>query len=517
MSKYNSEARSSKKRKLSETEAETDFAPDCSKAEINLTGQHLLAELIYRECLPFSLVMSEHFLKFVRFLNPSFVPQNRQSLSEHFLDSAYNYTKNEVNLSIQMEGGVTLAYDGSSDRDNEQFSHLGVIVPSTNRFLITETIIHDTEKKGSEMILQQVETLIDTLKNNKVLCKGFISDNEPKMQKVRNNLQIKYSINLKESKLELSTEKQQQQLTNFINRNNNHHNIQLQEEYEKNTKEIDQFKEQYEQHRNSLNETLIRRNQVLLMTQSIPYHQFLDQQRLISIECQQLQQQIDNSNRRIIELETRNMEIQQAKTPPYILHVPFHTPGDPAHALQLVIKDVLEDPQFASIIQKCQQITTYFKRSKMGAYLKKELDLEPYQRFGFTTSVITRWNSHYDQITSILKRKDDLLHLAYDNQMDQDISEILSSIQFWNKTSQLKDYIEPICKAIDKVQADKCASNVLYVWRKLEKQYKQTEHNDPTLNNLIAFTIAQLNARWNLIADDIFLAAFLFDFRYIVL
>jgi hypothetical protein len=86
--------------------------------------------------------------------------------------------------------GVVLVTDGCSDKCNEPFSHIGVIL-SNYKMLLLETVKHGVEKS------------IKDLNGKGIFVKGFISDNERKMISCRDQLQASITYNLKEKKNKL--------------------------------------------------------------------------------------------------------------------------------------------------------------------------------------------------------------------------------------------------------------------------------------------------------------------------
>jgi hypothetical protein len=57
-------------------------------------------------------------------------------------------------------------------------------------------------------------------------------------------------------------------------------------------------------------------------------------------------------------------------------------PGDPPHARQLVLKDILELPRFAKIIVKAKYISKTFKNTRCKQFLKLHKDLDVDKRCG---------------------------------------------------------------------------------------------------------------------------------------
>ena len=60
-----------------------------------------------------------------------------------------------------------------------------------------------------------------------------------------------------------------------------------------------------------------------------------------------------------------------------------HIPGDPPHAVQLVLGDLLESPGFVNVCETANKIADKFKNTKLKGYLKEEpmISLPPKSHF----------------------------------------------------------------------------------------------------------------------------------------
>lgn len=84
-----------------------------------------------------------------------------------------------------------------------------------------------------------------------------------------------------------------------------------------------------------------------------------------------------------------------------------HIPGDPPHAVQLVLGDLLESPDFVNVCETANKIADKFKNTKLKGYLKEELGLVE-ERVGVAMAVVTRWGTHLNLFQSLIELETEL-------------------------------------------------------------------------------------------------------------
>jgi hypothetical protein len=57
-------------------------------------------------------------------------------------------------------------------------------------------------------------------------------------------------------------------------------------------------------------------------------------------------------------------------------------PGDPPHAVQLIIKQILDLPLFQKVVVNAQSIGKAFKNTRCKQFLKVQMGLDENSRFG---------------------------------------------------------------------------------------------------------------------------------------
>lgn len=190
-------------------------------------------------------------------------------------------------------------------------------------------------------------------------------------------------------------------------------------------------------------------------------------------------------------------------------------PGDPPHAIQLVIGDIIQHQSFSAVVAKANFITDKFKNTRCKQFLKIEKSLNRHSRLGIRNGCLTRWNSHFNMFKFLISNRSEIigviLNKNYANYVTEELSTTVLDSKFWEKLEELVDYIEPLSLAIIKLQADIPISNVYSEWIKLEALYDDDSYKD---EKLVEFILSSLNKRWDLISEDVHIASYLLDPRF---
>lgn len=78
--------------------------------------------------------------------------------------------------------------------------------------------------------------------------------------------------------------------------------------------------------------------------------------------------------------------------------------GDAPHALQLVVKDILNMPYFNSASKNCVLVADKFKNTCLRMFLKEAVEVDD-GRISTAMPVLTRWGTHINTYKSINKYK----------------------------------------------------------------------------------------------------------------
>ena len=84
----------------------------------------MLLDFITKECLPFSIVESKEFQKFLHTLNPNYTLPSRKTISNALLPSVYNEEMEKVKKNVGSTKTIALTSDGLSNMNNISFHAL---------------------------------------------------------------------------------------------------------------------------------------------------------------------------------------------------------------------------------------------------------------------------------------------------------------------------------------------------------------------------------------------------------
>ena len=139
-----------------------------------------------------------------------------------------------------------------------------------------------------------------------------------------------------------------------------------------------------------------------------------------------------------------------------------------SHSIQLLIKRILELPQFNTILKQAQCIAACFSKSRLqlGILRTKQQQLMHGKTFAITLSVITPWGTQYGLFYSLKRSKDALKAYAIDtrssltfsktpnSQSKTSVKEWLLSHAFWNNIDDMLEVLTPLHEAQKTSEAD---------------------------------------------------------------
>jgi hypothetical protein len=158
-----------------------------------------------------------------------------------------------------------------------------------------------------------------------------------------------------------------------------------------------------------------------------------------------------------------------------------------SHGLQLLIKDILELPQIASIIISAQTIVTSFHRSQKQYAILRSYQEKPQ---ALLLSVITRWGTQFLLILSVLRCKGALFSWLGDKRAKMGkkgskvnaLEKVIIDHTFWANLSSLEQILRPIHEAQKMSESDSSTlSKVVPRWIKLEAELQQLGRLFPLL------------------------------------
>jgi len=100
--------------------------------------------------------------------------------------------------------------------------------------------------------------------------------------------------------------------------------------------------------------------------------------------------------------------------------------------------------------------------------------------------------------------------------LSTELDSVVNSPDFWTNLFLLIRLIHPINSVIERFQSNETISNVFHQWTELETHYKTNRDNSSDLRTkrLMSYICECLDARWDLISDDIHAAAYFMDPRF---
>jgi hypothetical protein len=186
-----------------------------------------------------------------------------------------------------------------------------------------------------------------------------------------------------------------------------------------------------------------------------------------------------------------------------------------SHGLQLLIKDLLELPQIASVIAKAQTIVQSFHRAKKQYAILRSKQEKPQ---ALLLSVITRWGSQFLLISSVLRCRNALFAWLGDPRAqigkkgENKLSSIITDQSFWSDLSIIEQIIRPIHEAQKMSESDSSTlSKVVPRWQKLGAELGRLSLIFPNLIGGFLDIGGPFFARLAKQTTDLHSAAFLLD------
>jgi hypothetical protein len=200
---------------------------------------------------------------------------------------------------------------------------------------------------------------------------------------------------------------------------------------------------------------------------------------------------------------------------PQLAHALF-IPCD-SHGLQLLIKDILELPQIASIIAFAQAIVTAFHCSKKQYSILRSYQEKPQ---ALLLSVVTRWGTQFLLVLSVLRCKGALFSWLGDKRAAMgkkgskvnSLEKIILDHSFWTNLSSLEQILRPIHEAQKMSESNKSTlSKVVPRWMKLEAELQQLGKQYPLLVGGVTQAGGVFRERSKKQITDVHYAAWLLD------
>jgi hypothetical protein len=186
-----------------------------------------------------------------------------------------------------------------------------------------------------------------------------------------------------------------------------------------------------------------------------------------------------------------------------------------SHGLQLLIKDLLDQPQIAAVMSKAHAIVTGFHQAKKQYAI---LQSKQEQAHALLLSVLTRWGTQLTMVKSLLKNKSALYLWVADPKAqmgkkgENTIALYITDSGFWTALTSIEQIIQPIHEAQKMSESNgSTLAKVVPRWQKLEQDLRtlSTVHKELMGNFMDIRGPFQLRAQKQ--TGDLHFAAMLLD------
>lgn len=151
----------------------------------------VVATFFYGCNIPFSVIESPHFKTMIETLRPGYKPPNRKTLANDLLDTVSTSVHSKMMMELENKT-VTLIQDGWSSIHNVPV--IANCISTGEHSYFVSSVDTKAEKKTADYCLQlAVKAKEEVEKTYKCKVRSFVSDNEAKMKKMRQDLEIKYA------------------------------------------------------------------------------------------------------------------------------------------------------------------------------------------------------------------------------------------------------------------------------------------------------------------------------------
>jgi len=145
-----------------------------------------LCRWIYGSATPFTVVENPHFRDFLTQLCPAFAPPTRNAVANKYLEAECTRLEKVVWQSLTRSRFCTVAIDAAEDQGKEHVYHVCGLTPRTH---FIGTIRFGATTQSAKKIIDEMSPFLEDLDAHDVEVVGMMTDNEPKMVKLRETFQ----------------------------------------------------------------------------------------------------------------------------------------------------------------------------------------------------------------------------------------------------------------------------------------------------------------------------------------
>ncbi|OWY96186.1 hypothetical protein PHMEG_00033612, partial [Phytophthora megakarya] len=200
----------------------------------------------------------------------------------------------------------------------------------------------------------------------------------------------------------------------------------------------------------------------------------------------------------------------------------FMATGCAAHALSLLMKDVLTSNTLKTILREAKEISLFIRsHTATNSRFSTVQSANPQgcQR-GLKLPIVTRWYSSYECIKLVMENEIALRELfsdrellsKYDSATVSILSELVASEVFWAKGAVALQLLEPIHKCLAHFESDRVCLSVIYQQFVELRSQPIYNNNEPGIRKpLQDFFRERIEYRWGFIRKDAMIISYLLD------
>ncbi|KNB15464.1 hypothetical protein FOXG_21339 [Fusarium oxysporum f. sp. lycopersici 4287] len=181
-----------------------------------------------------------------------------------------------------------------------------------------------------------------------------------------------------------------------------------------------------------------------------------------------------------------------------------------SHGLQLLIKDILEQPFFEEAFKSATLIVTFFKKSKLQLARLREAQKAAWGHHkAFLSAAITRWGSQFNALWSVLHCKEPLQTYARRPDVRAELASgslellprVLESVNnphFWIRLETVLAIIKPVSSRQHASEADRAhIGHVIPRWLEIKAEWKalddSQQHKDVNFSELYSVWLNRMD------------------------
>ncbi len=210
-----------------------------------------------------------------------------------------------------------------------------------------------------------------------------------------------------------------------------------------------------------------------------------------------------------------NMKVAWAHVKETYPHIT--TIGCAAHALNLLLKDIMALDTMNTLYETAKQVVKYVKGKQVASAIYLSKQKEKNKSTTLKLPSITRWGGVVFMYDSLLKGKESLQEMAMSQTapIESAIKRILLDDVFWERVTSCLRILKPIAAAIAKIEADTAIlSDVKYLFAELKEEIQTVLPASLLLQAEETAVVISLEKHQEFCMKPIHAAAYMLDPKY---